>query len=90
MAEINLKEVQQGDVVQIDPESHARFAACLMVVTDVKNWGLQGYIIVPGVTGSDRAYYRVNNGGYAKVGVAKWLRGDEAADKWLREGNSDG
>ncbi len=76
---MDLTKIEEGDIVQIDPESDGKFAACLMVVTEVKNWGLQGYVTVPGsiVGGSGAAYYRVNHDNYVKVGVAKWLRDGE-------------
>ena len=82
MAQIDLLKIEKGDVVQVDPESDGRFAACLMIVTEVKNWGLQGYITVPGtVGGSGTAYYRVNHDNYAKVGPAKWLRDGDFDDE---------
>ena len=79
MAEIDLLKIEEGDVVQIDPESDGKFAACLMVVTEVKGWGLQGYVTVPGsvVGGSGRAFYRVKHDNYVKIGPAKWLRAED-------------
>lgn len=79
MAEIDLLKIEEGDVVQIDPESDGKFAACLMIVTEVKNWGLKGYVTVPGaiVGGSGQAFYRVSHDNYVKVGPAKWLRSED-------------
>lgn len=38
--------VVTGSIVQIDPENktNAAFGACLMVVTEVRDWGVQGYV----------------------------------------------
>jgi hypothetical protein len=49
-----------GDIVQIDPtlnsaQGNPKFAGCLMVVTEPKAWGAQGYVTVPGM---GLAYYR--------------------------------
>ena len=75
VADMDLLKIEEGDVVQIDPESDGKFAACLMIVTEIKNWGLKGYVNVPGaiVGGSGQAHYRVSHDNYVKVGVAKWL-----------------
>lgn len=48
------KELREGDIVLLDPETvgNRAFAGALMVVTEPKPWGAQGY--VPG----GQAYYR--------------------------------
>jgi hypothetical protein len=74
-------QVQVGDVVQIDPLYDDRFAACMMVVTELKPaWnGLVGYVRVPG---EGDAYYRVEGRYFVRVGPAEWTHGqhDEAQD----------
>jgi sporulation protein YlmC with PRC-barrel domain len=35
-----------GDIVQVDPMK-AVFGACMVVVTEVKAWGIQGYVNIP-------------------------------------------
>lgn len=37
---------ENGDIVQITDESHPWFP-CLLIVDEVKNWGVQAYAIVP-------------------------------------------
>ena len=56
-------QLRPGDIVQLSPETcgNKAFCGCLMVVTEPKSWGAQGY--VQGL-GDDRehmggqAYYR--------------------------------
>ncbi len=66
-----------NDVVQIDPAHDPEmFGGCLMVVTEVKTWGLQGYVQIPGKKLA-QAFYRVADGKYAWVGRAVWVDRDE-------------
>lgn len=58
-----------GDVVQIDPEHDDKFGGNLLVVTEVKSWGVQGYVAIPG---SGLAYYRVHFESVRRIGVAAW------------------
>lgn len=36
-------DIQQYDIVQVDP-SYEAFGGCMVVVTEVKDWGVQGYV----------------------------------------------
>lgn len=65
----------EGSVVQIDPEHDERFGACLMVVTEVKPWGYQGYVKVPA---QGLAFYRVPKEKAVYVGEATWLHADDS------------
>ena len=48
-------ELNPGDVVQIGIDaSNPQFIGCLMVVTEPKSWGAQGYVTIPG---QGDAYY---------------------------------
>jgi len=70
--------VEVFDIVQIDPAYPGVFGGCLMVVTEIRGWGLQGYVTVP--NGGD-AYYRVRWGGFETTGgKAVWRAGDEPQD----------
>jgi hypothetical protein len=71
------RELKIGEIVQIDPEhSDGRdyhwFGGCLMVVTESKPWGAQGYVQGLGPDQSGQAYYRCEfkhmepTGGFAK------------------------
>lgn len=59
-----------GDVVQIDP-SHGE-AFTFLVVTELKSWGVMGYIRVPGEGGGD-AFLRVPFDKVTRVGFAEWV-----------------
>lgn len=67
-----------GDVVQLDPEQIANkaFAGCMLVVTEPKEWGCQGYVQALG-DGRDvrggHAYLRVRWHEMAYVGRAAWV-----------------
>lgn len=55
------RDLEIGEIVQINPDhSDGRdgpwLGGCLMVVTEPKSWGAQGYVIAPGQHGA--AYYR--------------------------------
>lgn len=68
-----------GDIVQIDPEHDDVFGACFMTVTEVRPWGLIGYVRVPGKGDKGgNAYYRVPHGKYARVGAAEWMSEDHS------------
>lgn len=73
-----------GDIVQLDPEktSNRMFAGCLMVVSELKSWGVQGYVQGLGASGKPggQAYYRAQTGTFELCGgKAVWLIGSAAA-----------
>lgn len=61
-----------GDVVQLDPDKtkNRAFIGCFLVVTEVKEWGIQGYVPVPG---AGLAFYRADYGTFEKIGKAVWF-----------------
>jgi len=67
------EELKIGDIVQIDPEHDDMFGACLMIVTEPKEWGAQGYVNVPGKDGG-LAFYRCKYANMERVGTAVWIR----------------
>lgn len=67
-----------GDVVQIDPAHDKTFGGCFMVVTEVKGWGAQGYVQVPGgAADASRnvglAYYRCPTAAMKRIGRGHWV-----------------
>ncbi len=69
-----------GDVVQLDPAAHVSphtgiFAACFMLITDVKPWGAIGFISIPGVRGEipGAAHYRASILEMEYIGKAVWV-----------------
>lgn len=68
--------LEVGDLVQLNPEGpFPVFAGCIMVVTDPKSWGAQGYIQALGAGNKPggQAYLRVMHGDMVKVGKAHWV-----------------
>lgn len=65
-----------GDLVQLNPDtvSNKMLAACIMVVTEPKTWGAQGYIQCTGENGQfgGQAYYRAKWEEMELVGHAEW------------------
>jgi len=49
--------IEIGDIVQVDPSKEV-FGGCMVVVTEVKSWGIQGYVQSAGVEGQQ--YIRLN------------------------------
>jgi hypothetical protein len=39
-----------GDIMQVNPDKEM-FGGCMVVVTELKNWGIQGYVQSAGVPG---------------------------------------
>ena len=71
---MSYKEVEIGDVVQLDPEHFEQFwAGQLIVVTEVRTWGVQGYVTVPDGT----AFIRARIGTFERIGRAAWVREDD-------------
>ncbi len=68
--------IKISDIVQLDPEKtgNPAFSGCLMIVTEVKGWGVQGYVQALGDRSKPggQAYYRAENGTFARCGTAIW------------------
>lgn len=60
-----------GDIVQITRQTHLWFP-CLVIVSEVKSWGSQGYVMIPtnDGTGTKNAYIRPRNEQIEFVGKA--------------------
>lgn len=61
-----------NDIVQIVDDHHPWFP-CLMIVEEVKTWGVLAYVLVPGSNSEPNvgeAYLRVKNEQLKLVGVA--------------------
>lgn len=59
-----------GSVVQISPDACQDFGGCLMIVTEVKPWGVHGYCTAPASKG--RIVYRAKWESIEPVGMAAW------------------
>lgn len=67
----------KGQLVQLNPKTvkNKMFAACIMVVTEPKSFGAQGYVQGLGENGEPggQAYYRATWEEMEIVGVAEWV-----------------
>ena len=67
----------KGQLVQLNPETvrNKMFAACIMVVTEPKSFGAQGYVQGLGENGDPggQAYYRATWEEMEIVGSAEWV-----------------
>lgn len=64
-------KIEVGDIVQVNPEREV-FGACMIVVTEVKTWGIQGYVQNAGQEG--QAYIRLKFEDFEPTGgKAVWV-----------------
>lgn len=66
-------EVKKGDVIQITERIHSWYG-CLLIVDEIKSWGVQAFLLVP--QSNDHfevkiAYTRLKNGSFEKIGSSK-------------------
>lgn len=68
-------DIERGDVVQLNPQ-HVRFPCALVVVTEPKSFGCQGYLMLSGETEACRfsglAYIRPKFEDFEFVGRIVW------------------
>jgi hypothetical protein len=68
--------IKHDDIVQVNP-SKEMFGGCMVVVTEVKGWGIQGYVQSAGVDGQQ--YIRLKFGEFEFTGgKAVWIVGEQA------------
>ena len=69
---MTIHAVEVHDIVQLSPTNteNKMFACALMVVTEVKMWGVQGYVQSLGEKGEmgGQAYYRAAHGTFEPTG----------------------
>lgn len=66
-----MKEIKEGDIVQITDENHHWFP-CLIIVSEVKGFGVQGYITMPtnDKEPNGNAFIRLNTDQFDFIGMA--------------------
>lgn len=69
-----------GAVLQIAPAHSEMFGSCFLQVTEVKPWGVQGFVRVPG---GGNAFVRVKWEHLEVIGMAVWV--DETTAQGERE-----
>jgi len=72
------QKLKIGQLVQLNPDlvGNKAFAGCIMVVTEPKEWGAQGYVQALGDNHEPggQAYIRVQWQEMELVGEAEWIR----------------
>jgi hypothetical protein len=69
-------EIKVGDIVQVNPDKEM-FGACMVVVTELKSFGIQGYVQSAGVNGQQ--YIRLKFDEFESTGgKAVWVVGEQA------------
>lgn len=64
-----------GDIVQVNPDFEV-FGGCMVVVTEIKSWGIQGYVQSAGVPGQQ--YIRLKTEQIEPTGgKAVWVVGHD-------------
>lgn len=68
-------KIEVNGIVQVKPDAGTRFFdSCFIVVTELKSFGIQGYVQVPEVNGG-QAYVRLKWDQFAPVGAkAIWVQ----------------
>ena len=67
----NEQTAELGDIVQVNPEKEM-FGACMVTVTEVKSWGIQGYVQSAGVNGQQYIRLKYEDIAYTG-GKAVWV-----------------
>ena len=68
-------EIEEGDLVQIIDQEHSWFP-CVLMVDEVKDWGVQACVIIPNSNGVSRAYNRLKYDQIKKVGFSLFTFGE--------------
>lgn len=68
--------IEVYDVIQLGPEHH--WGPLLCIVTEVRDWGVQCYALVPEKRGEQPGamFLRVEYGKFERVGRAAWTRAE--------------
>lgn len=85
------RQLEVGDIVQVNAENCHRWGGFLIVVTEPKSWGCQGYIVwhtdFPAirVIKSGKAFVRVKFEDIEYVGRMFWVHEDEKGEEEVEE-----
>lgn len=70
------EKIKVGDIVQVNPDKEL-FGACMVVVTELKSFCIQGYVQSAGVPGQQ--YIRLKFDDFEPTGgKAVWIVGEQA------------
>jgi hypothetical protein len=78
------RELEVGDIVQLDPDNNGQFGGQFLVVTEPKSWGCQGFVLWDDPARSEgavcykgRAFLRPTWDRMEFIGKAHWLKKEE-------------
>lgn len=64
--------VEENDLIQVNEDGPQHWFRCILVVDEVKTWGVQAYCVIPGPRdrgNSGDAYMRLKWGEFDRLGV---------------------
>ena len=70
--------IKENSVVQINESGQEGWIGCLVQVSEVKSWGIQGWVKIPM---QGEAYIRVKTGEFDYVGEAVMIHGNQVLDE---------
>lgn len=71
---MNMEEairIAPGVAVQIDPSYDEVFGGCIVIVTEVRGWGVIGYVPL---VNKQWAYIRIGFDSIESIGKARWVQ----------------
>ena len=74
--------VKVNDIIQLTETAQEGWISCLMIVQEVKSWGVQAYMKLPE---QGDAYLRIAYGKFEVVGHAVLVHPDSLIDEILNE-----
>jgi hypothetical protein len=78
------KQVAENDLVQVNEDGPSNWFRCVLVVDEVKSWGVQAYAIIPQARdkGSADAFMRLNWNEFDTLGVkSKFVAWDKVTEE---------
>lgn len=79
------RQLEEGDLVQINPENEHQWGGFFAVVTEPKTWGFQGYLLsardFEAVKFKGRAFVRIKFEDCEYVGKVTWIEEDKLDDE---------
>jgi hypothetical protein len=79
MVEESEFKIGSGDLIQVNEDGPPHWFRCILVVDEVKSWGVQAYCVVPNARGeaSGDAYMRLSWNEFDTLGVKSKFVADE-------------
>jgi hypothetical protein len=78
------QQIAENDLIQVNEDGPANWFRCILVVDEVKPWGVQAYAIIPQSRDkpSADAFMRLSWNEFETLGVkSKFIAGDKATEE---------